>query len=159
MLLEILNMMNKMKFLLCACAIAVLTGCSTTPSLNPEGIVNSHYKQYVKMDKAEKGDNENVAAILKVFITDIISTPAMSWSNIQVRADIYFDGLVTNTISVNYTLMATEGEIDLTESLINDSIKYYIQEDAFSLMAGSDISDTIATPFIWRINDYEYQEP
>ena len=153
-------MIKILKNVLVIAFLALVVGCPTTSTqFTPKTIVNSHFNDYKQMDKDGKGDNENVAAILKVFVTDMISVPAESWSNVQVRADIYLEGLITNSISINYTLMATEGEIDITESLIDDSIRYYIKQNDFSQMAGNLISDHIATPFIWRINRYEYDIP
>ena len=152
--------MKHLKNLLCVALVSLIVGCKTSsPSLTPENIVTSHYNKYVQLDKNNGGDNENIAAILKVFVTDMIETPSGTWSNVQFRADFYLNGLKTNTISKNYTILATEGEIKITDSLIGDSIKYHRIQDALSLMAGELISDYTATPFIWRINNYEYVNP
>lgn len=146
--------MRRTKIFLYTIFLVLMIGCATTDVFNPSTIVDSHYSEYVNSG----ADNENVSAILKEFTVQIFSSNYDTWSNVQIRENMYVGSLITNTISSNYTIMATSAEVKVADGLLDDAIRYHNSAGNYPWIAGQLISETVVQPFIWRINEYEFNK-
>ena len=131
--------------------LLLLSGCSTIPPNNQDVIVK-HVTMYINsVDR----DNDDIAAILKTYLSDIHNHKSNEWKDLIDREDKYINGLNTNTISSNYPIVPSKNEIEIADSFL-DEISIYLIYYGCNVNQAPDALTLMSKDFIIRINDYEY---